>query len=202
MRILLRAALVPAVTAFLLVVEVSVLPHLGLPAAVPDLVLLAVLAFASAWGTAGGAVCGFAAGLVLDLAPPSTTAIGRHALVLAAVGGLAGQAAREVGRSALRTSLLAGVYAFAATGLNVLLGVLLGEGAGFSRPGLVTALGATALYTAVATPLVVPGTAALARRLQGPRAQVLAPVGNSVHGTVFPGPAATSPGLGPETERA
>ena len=201
MRILLRAVLVLAVTAFLLTVEVCVLPHLGLPAAVPDLVLLAVLAFASAWGTAGGAVCGFAAGLVLDVAPPSVTVIGRHALVLAAVGGLAGRAAREVRRSALRTSLLAGVYAFAATGLNVLLGVRVGEGAGLSRPGLVMAMAAAAAYTAVATPLVVPGTAAVARLLQGPRAQVLAPVGNAVHGPAFSGPAATSPGLRPEIER-
>jgi len=201
MRILLRAALVLVVTAFLLTVEVSVLPHLGLPAAVPDLVLLAVLAFASAWGPTGGAVCGFVAGLVLDLAPPSVTVIGRHALVLAVVGGLAGRAAREVSRSALRTSLLAGVYAFAATGLNVLLGVLVGEGAGLSRPGLVTAMAATAAYTAVATPLVVPGTAALARRVEGPRAQVLAPVGNAVHGPAIQGPAATSPGLRPKTER-
>jgi len=201
MRILLRATLVLAVTAFVLAVEVSVLPHLGLPAAVPDLVLLAVLAFASAWGTTSGAVCGFAAGLVLDVAPPSVTAIGRHALVLAAVGGLTGRVAREVRRSALRTSLLAGVCAFAAAGLNVLLGVLLGEGAGLSRPGLLTAMAATAAYTAVATPLVVPGTAALARRIEGPRAQVLAPVGNAVHGPAVPGPAATSPGLRPKTER-
>jgi rod shape-determining protein MreD len=202
MRILLRSVLVLAVTIVLLVVEVTVLPHLSLPAAVPDLVLLAVLAFASAWGTAGGAVCGFAAGLVLDLAPPSVTAIGRHALVLAVAGGLAGHAAREIKRSALRTSVLAGLYAFAATGLNALLGVALGEGAGLSRPGLVTAMAATALYTAIATPLVVPGVAALARWAAGPRADVLAPVGNAVREPVGTSPAATSPGLIPETERA
>jgi rod shape-determining protein MreD len=201
MRTLLRCVFVLVATVFLFVVEVSVLPHLSLPAAVPDLDLLAVLAFASAWGTAGGAVCGFAAGLVLDLAPPSVTAIGRHALVLAVVGALAGRAAREIRRSALRTSLLAGVYAFGATGLNVLLGVMLGEGAGLSRPGLLAAMGASALYTAIATPLVVPGVAALARLVEGPRAQVLAPVGNAVHGPATTGPSATSPGLVPDAER-
>jgi rod shape-determining protein MreD len=201
MRTLLRGALVAAAASLALALELSVAPSLRLPYAVPDLALLTVLAFAAGWGTTGGAVSGFAVGLAQDVAPPSLGAIGRHALVLSLVGALAGQAAREVSRSALRTSLFAGLYALGAMVLNLLIGLAIGDGSGLSRRGLLLALGATALYTAVATPLVVPGLAALARRVDGPRARFLAPVGNAVHGPAQTSPARTSPGLYPGTER-
>jgi len=202
MRPLLRAALVVAAASLALVLELSVAPGLHLPYAVPDLTLLTVFALAASWGTVSGATCGFVIGLAEDIAPPAVSAVGRHALVLTLVGALAGRAAREVRRSALRTSLLAGLYAFGATLLNVLIGLAIGVGTGHSRRGLLLALGATALYTAVATPLVVPGLAALARLVAGPRARFLAPVGNAVDGPTRTSPAYTSPGLYPETERA
>jgi rod shape-determining protein MreD len=187
LRGLLRLAL-PAVTITLaLAIEVSVLPRLRLPDAGPDLVLLVVLGFAVAWGAAGGAGVGFAAGLALDLAPPSVGAIGRHAFVLSCVGALAGRAAREVRTSALRTCLLAGVYAGAAVLGDALLGTLIGDGTGLGRPGLAVAAGAAAIYTVVATPLVVPGIAALARKTASPGARVLAPAGNALGGPVHGG---------------
>lgn len=201
MRTVLRIALAVVAASLALALELSVVPHLRLPYAVPDLVLLAVLALAAGWGTTGGAVSGFALGLAQDIAPPSVSAIGRHALVLAVAGALAGRAAREVRRSAIRTSMLAGLYALGAMLLNLLIGFALGGGAGLSRPGLLLALGATALYTAVATPLVVPGLAALARLIDGPSARLVAPVGNAVSGPARTGPARTSPGLYPEAER-
>lgn len=201
MRTALRVVLAVTAVSLALALELSVVPRLHLPYAVPDLVLLTVLALAASWGTTGGAVCGFALGLIQDIAPPSVSALGRRALVLAVVGALAGRAAREVRRSALRTSLLAGLYALGAMLLNLLIGLALGDGAGLSRRGLLLALGATALYTAVATPLVVPGLAALARRVDGPGARILAPVGNAVTGPARTSPARTSPGLYPEAER-
>lgn len=203
MRTALRVALAAASVSLALALELSVAPRLHLPYAVPDLVLLVVLALAASWGTVRGAVYGFALGLVQDVAPPSLSALGRRALVLAVVGALAGRAAREVRRSALRTSLLAGAYALGATLLNLLIGATLGDGTGLSRPGLVLALGATALYTAVATPFVVPGLAALARRVDAPSARLVAPVGNAIdgYGPARTAPARTSPGLYPEAER-
>ncbi len=201
MRTLLRAVLTAAAATLTLALESSVAPRLHLPYAVPDLLLLATLALAAEWGTAGGAVAGFAIGLVQDFAPPSLGAAGRHAFTLTVVGALAGRAAREVRRSALRTSVLAGLYAALAVALNALIGLAIGDGAGLSRPGLLLAVGATALYTAVATPLIVPGLAVLARRADGRGTRYLAPVGNAVEGPVFPGPAHTSPGLRPDAER-
>lgn len=201
MRTLLRAALTAAAAILALTLESTVVPKLHLPYAVPDLVLLVTLALAAEWGTASGAAAGFLVGLIQDLAPPSLGAVGRHALVLTVVGALAGRAAREVRRSALRTSFRAGCYAALALILNTVIGLALGDGIGLSRPGLLLALGAAALYTAVATPLVVPALAALARRAGGAGARYLAPVGNAVQGPVFPGPAHTSPGLRSEAER-
>lgn len=180
MRALLRLLLAAPAIALALAVQLSVLPHLSLPAAEPDLVLLTVLALAGGWGPGRGAFVGFCAGLAVDLVPPSTSAAGRHALVLTLVGALAGRAAAEARRSALRTSLLAGLYAAAATLANAALGSLLGEGGTLTSAGLLWGVGACALYTAVATPLVLPGLAALALRTEGRRTLVLAPAGNAI----------------------
>ena len=175
MRPLLRSLLVLSTTLLALTVELSVAPHLHLPAAVPDLCLLAVIGYVAAWGAAAGMVCGFLTGFAQDIAPPAVGAIGRHALILTLVGALAGKAATEVRRSALSTSLLAAIAAFAAGAADLLLGLLLGDGTRLTRPGLMTGLLASALYTGVATPLVVPGIAALGRRIAAPRPQLLAP---------------------------
>lgn len=178
-RLLGRAALLALSVLAAITLEYSVLPFVHLPRGGPDLVLLAVLAFSSVWGRSAGAVSGFLAGLALDLAPPATAAVGRHAIVLALVGALAGHAAAEMKRSALRTSLLAGLYALAAVLADAVLGTLLGDGTGITRSGLALAALATAGYTAIATPLVVPGLAALGRRFETPGTDLLAPAGDA-----------------------
>ena len=181
MRPLFRVLLTAASVTVALVLQLSVLPPLRLPYAEPDLVLLAVLALAVAWGPGLGAFAGFCAGLAVDLAPPSVTAAGRHAIVLTLVGALAGRAAAAAAdRSALRTSLLTGLYAGAATLGNAVLGTLLGEGGTLSSSGLLQGVAACALYTAIATPLVLPGLSALARRADGRRTLLLAPAGNAI----------------------
>lgn len=214
MRTLLRAALVATAAIVTLVLELSVAPRLHLPYAVPDLTVLAVFAFAAQWGTAAGASAGFAIGLMQDLAPPGLGALGRGALVLTVVGALAGRVGREVHRSALRTSALAGSLAALAMVLDLLLGVALG-GVGLSPADVPRALGACALYTAIATPLIVPGLAALARRTDGPGARLLAPPGSasgvplparsvsagSAPGESGPAASAQSASASPESER-
>lgn len=180
MRALLRTLLFTAAIVLTLGMQVSVLPYLSLPYAEPDLVLLAVLTLAATWGPNLGALAGFAAGLAVDLAPPSVTAAGRHALILTLVGALAGRAAVEARRSALRTSLLVGAFAGVATLGNAVLGTLIGSGGTVTSPGLLPGAAACALYTAVATPLVLPWLSALARRTEIRRTLVLAPAGNAI----------------------
>ena len=93
-RILLSAALVVVA----LVVQVSVLARLHLPGAVPDLLLLTVLGLALVYGHVGGALVGFCAGLLADLAPPADHAVGRYALVLCVIGYARGPAKPDNGR--------------------------------------------------------------------------------------------------------
>ncbi|CAM5330973.1 hypothetical protein SPURM210S_05625 [Streptomyces purpurascens] len=57
-------------------IQVSVLARLHLPGAVPDLMLLTVLGLALVYGHMGGALVGFGAGLLADLAPPADHAAG------------------------------------------------------------------------------------------------------------------------------
>ncbi|NUT30565.1 MAG: rod shape-determining protein MreD, partial [Streptomyces sp.] len=93
-RILLSSSLVVVA----LVLQVSVLSRLHLPGAVPDLLLLTVLGLAMVYGHVGGALVGFGAGLLADLAPPADHAAGRYALVLCVIGYLAGLIKPESGR--------------------------------------------------------------------------------------------------------
>src|SRR5919108_2850129 len=93
-RILLSTSLVVVA----LVIQVSVLARLHLPGAVPDLLLLTVLCLAMVYGHVGGALVGFGAGLLADLAPPADHAAGRYALVLCVIGYLAGLVKPDKGR--------------------------------------------------------------------------------------------------------
>ncbi len=66
--------------------ELTLLSRLGLPGATPDLVLVCVAAVALVRGPAVGAGTGFAAGLLLDLAPPADAPLGTWAFLLALAG--------------------------------------------------------------------------------------------------------------------
>ncbi|MGW1068051.1 rod shape-determining protein MreD [Streptomyces aureus] len=150
-----------------LVIQVSVLARLHLPGAVPDLVLLTVLALALVYGHVGGALIGFGAGLLSDLAPPADHAAGRYALVLCVVGYLAGLAKPENGRLKSATGPMVVVVA-AAIGSTVLyagVGALVGDTAA-RHVGLSSLLITAALYDLLLAPFVVPVLMALARRAE------------------------------------
>ncbi len=160
-RMLLSATLVVVA----LVLQVSVLARLQLPGAVPDLVLLTVLGLALVYGHVGGALVGFGAGLLSDLAPPADHAAGRYALVLCVVGYLVGLVKPDNGRLKSATASLA-VVAAAAIGTTLLyagVGALVGDTAArhVGLPGLVFT---ATLYDLLLAPFVVPGIMALARR--------------------------------------
>ncbi|MET8285653.1 rod shape-determining protein MreD [Streptomyces sp. NPDC048448] len=150
-----------------LVIQVSVLARLHLPGAVPDLVLLTVLALAMVYGHVGGALIGFGAGLLADLAPPADHAAGRYALVLCVIGYLAGLVKPENGQLKSATGPMAVVVA-AAVGSTLLyagVGALVGDTAA-RHVGLGSLLFTAALYDLLLAPFVVPGLMALARRAE------------------------------------
>ncbi|MEV0978116.1 rod shape-determining protein MreD [Streptomyces sp. NPDC049915] len=160
-RILLSTALIVVA----LVVQVSVLARLHLPGAVPDLLLLTVLGLALVYGHVGGALIGFGAGLLADLAPPADHAAGRYALVLCVTGYAAGLMKPESGRLKSATGPMVTVVA-AAIGSTLLyagVGALVGDTAA-RHVGLPSLLFTAALYDLLLAPFVVPGVMALARR--------------------------------------
>lgn len=74
-------------------VQVSLVNFLPTPWAVPDLVVVAVLALALARGPLTGALIGAWAGIILDLIPPAAGPLGGWMLVLAVAGAVVGRVA-------------------------------------------------------------------------------------------------------------
>ncbi len=160
-RILLSTALVVVA----LIVQVSVLARLQLPGAVPDLLLLTVLGLAMVYGHVGGALVGFGAGLLADLAPPADHAVGRYALVLCVVGYAAGLTKPENGqhRSASVPMMVVGGAAVGSTLLYAGVGALVGDSPAL-HVGLTGLLVTAILYDLLLAPFTVPLVMALARR--------------------------------------
>lgn len=160
-RILLTASLVVAA----LVLQVSVLARLGLPGAVPDLLLLVVIGLALVYGPVGGCLVGFGAGLLADLAPPSDHAVGRYALVLCLLGYAAGLLRPENGqiRSVATPLAVVAASAFTATLLYAGVGAMVGDTAA-RHVGIGSLLLTAVIYDVLLAPFVVPGVMALARR--------------------------------------
>lgn len=162
-----RTLLATALAVVALVFQVSVLARLGLPGAVPDLLLLTVLALALVYGHTGGALVGFGAGLLADLAPPADHAVGRYALVLCVVGYAAGLTRPETGqhRSATAPMFVVGAGALSSTLLYAGVGALVGDSPA-RNVGLGGLLFTATLYDLLLAPFTVPLVMATARRLE------------------------------------
>lgn len=145
------------------VVQMTVVNRLPLPGAGPDLVLLVLIGLAVVVGPTAGASLGFAAGLLVDLMPPTATEVGRWALVLCLVGYLAGQVQVDARRSAV--TVLAAVAVLSAVAVVVYAGVgLLFDDPRITADMFVSTLVSAVLYDLLLAPFVIPGVMALARR--------------------------------------
>ncbi|MBM7439164.1 rod shape-determining protein MreD [Streptomyces sp. HB132] len=162
-RTLLSATLVVVA----LVIQVSVLARLQLPGATPDLLLLVVLGLAFVYGPVSGALIGFGAGLLADLAPPADHAAGRYALVLCLIGYLAGMARPENGqlKSAFTPMAFVVAAAIGSTLLYAGVGSLVGDTAA-RHVGLGSLLFTAVVYDLLLAPFTVPLIMALARRTE------------------------------------
>lgn len=120
-----------AVCAILLVlavlIEVTVLAPLDFPGATPTLVLVTVVILAGQFGATTGAACGFAGGLLLDIAPPAAGTIGITALLLTVVGYAAGRFAESDDRPWWSLALVSALAAPLVVLGSALLGGLLGN---------------------------------------------------------------------------
>ncbi|WP_405447382.1 rod shape-determining protein MreD [Streptomyces erythrochromogenes] len=162
-RILLSATLVVVA----LVIQVTVLGRLQLPGAVPDLLLLTVVSLALAYGHVSGALIGFGAGLLADLAPPADHAAGRYALVLCVIGYVAGLVRPDGGRfrSAWGPMLTVVAAAIGSTLLYASVGALVGDTAA-RHVGLTGLVFTATLYDLLLAPFTVPWIMALARKAE------------------------------------
>ena len=139
------AALVLAAAVLL---QVTVVNRLALPAhGTPDLVLLVVIGIALLRGRVAGAVIGFSAGLLVDLAPPTAHVIGQYAFVFALVGYVAGRGVRGVVVTVI-------VCVLATPLLAAAVGGLIGDPR-VSLASLAVVVPVTVAYTLVFAPLVM-----------------------------------------------
>jgi rod shape-determining protein MreD len=150
-----------------LVLQVTVFPELTPQSlghgVVPNLCLLVVVAAALVRGPEPAAVLGFAAGVLLDLAPPADHVAGRWALALVLVGYVAGRLRPEPGPGPgsfrpTATAVVATVAAssFVGTSVYAISGLLLQDPAvsvGDLLPVILTAV----MWDVLLTPFVMPG---------------------------------------------
>ena len=159
-----RLLLLGAILFLALLLQSVVAPALSVGGWRPDLVLLTVVVFALVDGPGTGARYGFFAGLSADLLSGGAQLVGLTALVFLLVGDGVGRlrpylsGTGHVGTVAL--AAVAGAFSFAAFGgLSLLLD--LGQ---FTPLLLVQGVLATAIWTALLTPIAYRPLAAIARR--------------------------------------
>lgn len=162
----LRALAVAVLIVLTVTLQVSIFANLSVNGVVPDLVMLVVIAAALVRGPDYAALVGFAAGLVLDLAPPADSTAGRWALAFVVVGYLTGLA-RRVGDdiSLVGTLFMVAAGAFIGTSVYALSGLVLGD-QGVAVSTAFRVVPVSVLYDVLITPLVVPLVVLLFRRLE------------------------------------
>jgi rod shape-determining protein MreD len=158
--ILSRTGLVGAVILLAVILQVAVFNLVAVNGVVPNLALIVVVAAAIARGPQLGAVIGFTAGLLIDLAPPADHVAGRWALALVLVAVLAGRVRGDARRSPLAGLTTVAVCSFVGTSLFALSGVVLGDHA--LPPGeMVQVIGIALLWDLVVAPFLLPPLMAL-----------------------------------------
>ncbi|WGL53575.1 rod shape-determining protein MreD [Nocardioides sp. BP30] len=154
-----------------LLLQVSLFDAFAWQGVVPDLVLMVVVAAALSRGCQTGMVLGFAAGLLMDLAPPADHLAGRWALALMIAGYVAGRVRQDAGRASV-VAVMATMAAcsLVATTVFGLSGMVLRDPAlGFGE--VLRVIGIGLVWDVLLTPLVLPALLALYGRAEALRAR-------------------------------
>ena len=147
-----------------LVVQVSLFPHLAWQGIVPNLCLLVVVAAALTVEAPFALLLGFAAGVMLDLAPPADHVAGRWALALTVVAFLTARLRQDVKPTALTVVATVAAASFVATSLFAITGILLSDPA-MSVSGLLQVVLVAVVWDVLLTPFVLPPLMKLFARL-------------------------------------
>ena len=164
----LRALVAFCVVALAVVLQVTLFPHIAWDGVVPNLALLVVVGAALVRGPQFAAVLGFAAGVVIDLAPPADHIAGRWALALVLVGYLAGRVRQDLKPTAGAVVLTVAASSFVGTSVFALSGLLLRDPVVDVAQMLQIILVAV-LWDVLLTPFVLPLVMGLFRRLEPAR---------------------------------
>lgn len=160
-----RVLVVTVLVVLAVALQAGLFAGLRIGGVAPDLALLVVVATALVRGPEYAALTGFAAGLVLDLAPPADHTAGRWALAFVVVGYLAGLVRQDARSSALAAVAVVAASSFVATSLFALSGLVLAD-PGVSVSAAVQVVPLALLYDVLLTPFVVPAAVALLSRLE------------------------------------
>ena len=159
-----QALIIGFLTLVATIVQVTLLSRLGLPGATPDLVVVVVVAIALAMGPVDGAIAGFAAGMLVDLAPPADTLLGVNALVYVVIGYVTGRVIDPRDRT---VPVLIGIVG-AAAGFAVLATAALDALLGSERvvwDGMAGLVLSSVLYAIILAPLLILGVRWLVARV-------------------------------------
>ena len=148
-----------------LVLQVSVFTHFSWHGVVPNLVLLVVVGAALVRGSQFAMVLGFAAGVLLDLAPPADHIAGRWALALLLVGYVAGRVATDARPTAPAVLATVAASSFLGTSVFALSGLMLRDPA-VAIGDLLEVVGGALVLDLLVTPVVLPLVMGLFRRLE------------------------------------
>jgi rod shape-determining protein MreD len=169
---LLRALAVMVVAAVAVVLQVSLFPYLAWRGVGPDLVLLVVVGAALVRGARFACVLGFAAGLLIDLAPPADHLAGRWALAFVVVGYLVGRILQEAPGQPKpglpMMVLVAGAASFVGTSVYALSGLLLKDPV-VGLPQMLVTIGVAILWDVLLAVVVLPLAVVLFDRLRPDR---------------------------------
>ena len=150
-----RGAALAALVCAAVVAQAVVFRYVAIDGVVPDVALVLVVVAAIDRGPEFGALLGFAAGLLVDLAPPADHVAGRWALALVVVGYLAGRVRQDARSSVVGAVLVVGAASFVGTSLYALSGVVIGDGA-VSIDQTLQVIVTSVLWDVLLAPLLVP----------------------------------------------
>jgi rod shape-determining protein MreD len=160
-----RAVAIALLVVVTVTLQVSIFSHFSLGGVAPDFALIVVIAAALVRGPEYAAVVGFAAGLVLDLAPPADHTAGRWALSLVLVGYLSGLARPEGDASIVGRLLMVAAGAFIGTSVFALTGLILSD-PGVTVGSALDVVPRAVAYDVLVAPLLLPVMVYVLRRLQ------------------------------------
>lgn len=155
-----RTGIVGVVILLAVTLQVAVFNLFSVNGVVPNLALVVVVAASIARGAQFGALVGFVAGMLVDLAPPADHIAGRWALALVLVAILAGRVRTDARRSPIAGLATVAICSFIATSVFALSGVVLGDHA-LPAGEMMQVISIALLWDVVVAPLLLPGLMAL-----------------------------------------